>query len=42
MFELMSLKSELRLICSTLTKALLVEILTAVEKVSKNPETKVS
>lgn len=42
MFELMSLKSELMLICSTLTKALLVEILTAVEKVSKKPETKVS
>lgn len=42
MLELMSLKSELTLICSTLTKALLVEILTAVEKVSKSADTRVS
>lgn len=43
MFELMSLKSELMLVCSALTKGLLVEILTAMEKVKKkNPETKLS
>lgn len=42
MFELMSLNSELMLVCSTLTKAVLVEILTAVEKVLQNAETKVS
>lgn len=33
MFELMPLKSELILVCSALTEGLLVEILTAKEKV---------